>query len=74
MQTQYQRILSDEEAKGGLVILHAFYGKFDDEEPLDQIAADDKSSYIDVKIPLQCLVRESEIVIHTSVKVDLGYN
>lgn len=69
MQTQYERILSDEEAKGGLVILYAFYGKFDDEEQIDQITPDDGSSYIDVKIPLQCLVKDSEIVIHTSVKV-----
>lgn len=69
MQAQYERIRSDEEAKGGLVILHAFYGKFDDEEEIDQIVADNRSSYIDVKIPLQCLVKESEIIIHTSVKV-----
>lgn len=70
MQTQYERIIAEEESKGGLLILNAFYGKFDDgEEPLDQIVPDDKSTFIDVKIPLQCLVKDSEIVIHTSVKV-----
>lgn len=71
MQTQYERISADEESKGGLVILHAFYGKFDedDNEPIDQVVPDHRSTFIDVKVPLQCLVRDSEIVIHTNVKV-----
>lgn len=71
MQAQYERISADEEAKGGLVILHAFYGKFDDEESFDQIVPDDRSTFIDVTIPLQCLVKDSEIVIHTNVKFEL---
>lgn len=32
MQAQYDRIISEEEAKTGLIIMHAFYGKFDDDE------------------------------------------
>lgn len=32
MQAQYERIRADEESKNGLLIVHAFYGKFDDEE------------------------------------------
>lgn len=32
MQAQYERIFSDEEAKNGLLIVHAFYGKFADED------------------------------------------
>lgn len=70
MQAQYERICADEDAKGGLLILHAFYGKFDeDEDEIDQISPGYNSSFIDVKIPLQCLVKESEIVIQTNVKV-----
>jgi DnaJ homolog subfamily C member 11 len=32
MLAQYSRICADEEAKSGLLILHAFYGKFDEDE------------------------------------------
>ncbi|CRK99107.1 CLUMA_CG012095, isoform A [Clunio marinus] len=72
MLAQYERICSEEEAKAGLVILHAFYGKFDDDEDnLEEMVADDRSSFIDVKIPLQCLVKDSNITVHTSLKYEL---
>lgn len=32
MQAQYDRIVGEEEAKGGLIIMFAYYGKFDDED------------------------------------------
>jgi DnaJ family protein C protein 11 len=72
MQAQYERICSEEEARDGLLILFAYYGKFDDEDnntPLDSITLDESSSFIDVKVPLQCLVKDGEITIHTTVKV-----
>lgn len=70
MKSQYERISSEEESKGGLVILQAFYGKFDeDEEQIDELNADDKTTFIDVKIPLQCLVKDSQISIQTTVRV-----
>ena len=32
MLAQYERICADEESKKGLLIVHAFYGKFGDDE------------------------------------------
>ena len=43
-----------------------FYSVTDE---IEKIALDHSSSFIDVKIPLQCLVKNSQIVVHTSVKV-----
>lgn len=90
MLAQYDRIAAEEQSKNGLIILHAFYGKFNPNDgeihilanflssiltnvilgPLEELIADDASSFIDVKIPLQCLVKDSEIIIHTSAKVE----
>lgn len=38
-------------------------------DPIEDLEADEQTSFIDVKIPLQCLVRESAIIVHTTVKV-----
>lgn len=70
MQALYERICSEEESKDGLIILYAFYGKFDDENyDLEELVAEDSSLFIDVKIPLQCLTKNSEITVHTTFKV-----
>jgi DnaJ family protein C protein 11 len=69
MQAQYERIYTEESAKNGLLILHAFYGKFIDDISIEELVPDHNSSFIDVKIPLQCLVKDSEIFIQTTVKV-----
>ncbi|KAG5681382.1 hypothetical protein PVAND_010824 [Polypedilum vanderplanki] len=75
MQAQYERIYTEEEQKDGLLILYAFYGKFNDDDDntsLDKITIHEDSSLIDVKIPLQCLVKDSAIVVHSSsLKYDL---
>lgn len=47
-----------------------FFLNYDDSiEPLEDLEVNTNSSFIDVKIPLQCLVRDSKIVVHTSFKV-----
>ena len=50
------------------IVIHylQFYSVTDE---IEKIALDHSSSFIDVKIPLQCLVKNSQIVVHTSVKV-----
>lgn len=70
MTAQYDRICSEEDSKDGLIILFAFYGKFDDDNTaIDELVVENNSTFIDVKIPLQCLTRDSEIVVHTGNKV-----
>ena len=72
MAAQYERICTEEESKNGLIILHAFYGTFDDEHTaIDELIPEDDSTFIDVKIPLQCLTKDSEILVHTTFKVHL---
>lgn len=70
----FARICREETNKNGLIILHAFYGKFDNEEysPLDQIEITKDSTVIDVKIPMQCLVKDSQLIIHTEFKSELA--
>lgn len=38
-------------------------------DPLEDLVAEDGNSFIDVKIPLQCLVKDSAIIVHTTFKV-----
>jgi len=35
---------------------------------------DDNSSFIDVKVPLQCLVKDSSITVHTTFKVSVSFH
>lgn len=66
MQAAYERIRLEEENKNGLIILRAFYGKDAD------IAARTLSkrvNVIDVTVPLQCLVKDSSLVLHGNSKV-----
>jgi DnaJ family protein C protein 11 len=39
---------------------------------LDQIEIDKDSTVIDVKIPIQCLVKDSQLLIHTQYKSELA--
>lgn len=38
-------------------------------DTLEDLVADDQTSFIDVKIPLQCLVKDSSITVNTTFKV-----
>lgn len=51
----------------GLIILNAWYGKFVSETSQKQ----EKSKVIDVTVPLQCLVKDSKLILTESPKVSV---
>ena len=68
MQETVERIINTEQAKQGLIILEAWYGKLFDTETLDGVT---ESKIVDVRIPLQCLVGESKLIIRENTKVNV---
>lgn len=70
MTAAYSRILDEEEAKKGLIIVKAIYGN---------VVTDGSNSnpnnfedeVIEVTIPLQCLVKDSKLILHESPKSQL---
>ncbi|XP_017466447.1 PREDICTED: dnaJ homolog subfamily C member 11 [Rhagoletis zephyria] len=66
MQHTYERIVSEEGRRGGLVITRATYGQF--EEGNNNFH---ESASIDVTIPLQCLVTDATLVLYRSSKSEL---
>lgn len=72
MKATFSRIRSEEEAKRGLVITKALYGRF--VYPQERASRDEdnnghRDEVIDVTIPLQCLVKDSKLVLHNASKV-----
>ncbi|XP_051932483.1 dnaJ homolog subfamily C member 11-like isoform X3 [Hippocampus zosterae] len=67
MQESVRRIIEAEEAKMGLIILNAWYGKFVSETSQKQ----EKSKVIDVTVPLQCLVKDSKLILTETSKAGL---
>lgn len=67
MQATYNRVKDDEERKKGLVIIKAIYGKIIKESGDSEVSND----VIDVTVPIQCLVKDSKLIIHESSKSDL---
>ncbi|XP_020786548.1 dnaJ homolog subfamily C member 11-like [Boleophthalmus pectinirostris] len=65
MQESVKRIIDAEESKMGLIILNAWYGKFVSE--LKQ----EKNQVIDVTVPLQCLVKDSKLILTEASKAGL---
>lgn len=65
MSATFDRILSDEEKKKGLIIVQAFYGK----AGIVETVAEEGLEVIDVKVPIQCLVKDSRLVLHKASKV-----
>uniref|UniRef100_H2TTI5 DnaJ homolog subfamily C member 11 n=1 Tax=Takifugu rubripes TaxID=31033 RepID=H2TTI5_TAKRU len=61
------RIIEVEESKMGLIILNAWYGKFVSETSHKQ----EKAKVIDVTVPLQCLVKDSKLILTESSKAGL---
>lgn len=68
MSAQYERNCIEEERRNGLLILNAIYGKIDDEFKSDSNTTT-SNHVIDVKIPLQCLVKDSKLIIQENGKV-----
>ncbi|XP_049299929.1 dnaJ homolog subfamily C member 11 [Anopheles funestus] len=73
----FERIRKDELKSEGLIIVSALYGKFSDNENVSLEEADDMGFVqqnpfvIDVRIPLQCLVKDSQLMLYSSSKSEL---
>nr|XP_040059982.1 dnaJ homolog subfamily C member 11-like isoform X1 [Gasterosteus aculeatus aculeatus] len=67
MQESVRRIVEGEESKMGLIILNAWYGKFVSDTSLKQ----EKAKVIDVTVPLQCLVKDSKLILTEASKAGL---
>lgn len=72
MMATMERIVREETVKRGLIIVFAKYGNaelinqtgqsFDENNVL-------QPNIIDVTVPLQCLVKDSQLILHTTTKV-----
>lgn len=79
MAERFKRILKEEEDKGGLVIEKALYGLLADEkgELLAKFSSQEDStdeiddSCIDIKLPLQCCVEDSRLILWEGSKSNL---
>uniref|UniRef100_A0A4W4EL50 DnaJ homolog subfamily C member 11 n=1 Tax=Electrophorus electricus TaxID=8005 RepID=A0A4W4EL50_ELEEL len=63
MQESVRRIIEAEESRMGLIIINAWYGKFVTDSSHKQV--------IDVTVPLQCLVKDSTLVLTEASKAGL---
>eukprot|EP00047_Mylnosiga_fluctuans_P005928 m.243678 g.243678 ORF g.243678 m.243678 type:complete len:558 (-) comp14285_c0_seq1:99-1772(-) len=68
MQETVARKIEAEEAVGGLIIEEALYGEL--VTAADRTASDD-AAVINVTVPLQCMVRESQLITNAYSKADL---
>ncbi|KAK6472248.1 dnaJ-like protein subfamily C member 11 [Huso huso] len=59
MQESVRRVIEWEESRMGLIILNAWYGKF----VTDTSRKQEKAKVIDVTVPLQCLVKDSKLIL-----------
>lgn len=66
MSVQYERNCGEEEKRNGLIIVKAIYGKISNDT-----SATDPEQTIDVTVPLQCLVKESKLILQESSKVNI---
>ncbi|PNF16476.1 DnaJ subfamily C member 11 [Cryptotermes secundus] len=80
MRATFARVRSDEEAKRGLVIIKALYGRLVNVPGVSTSGAGEAGSstepeyldeVIDVMIPLQCLVKDAKLVLHEASKSQL---
>uniref|UniRef100_A0A8C7G1K5 DnaJ homolog subfamily C member 11 n=1 Tax=Oncorhynchus kisutch TaxID=8019 RepID=A0A8C7G1K5_ONCKI len=67
MQESVRRIIEGEESKMGLIILNAWYGKF----VTDNSVRQERAQVIDVTVPLQCLVKDSKLILTEASKAGL---
>lgn len=74
MAATFSRIRSDEETRKGLVIVKALYGRLVSlNTNREELSTDsqNKDEIIDVTIPLQCLVKDSKLILHEASKVSV---
>uniref|UniRef100_A0A8U7NXP5 DnaJ heat shock protein family (Hsp40) member C11 n=1 Tax=Corvus moneduloides TaxID=1196302 RepID=A0A8U7NXP5_CORMO len=67
MQESVRRIIEAEEARMGLIVVNAWYGKFVN----DNSRKNEKVKVIDVTVPLQCLVKDSKLILTEASKAGL---
>ncbi|XP_067826328.1 dnaJ homolog subfamily C member 11 isoform X3 [Heptranchias perlo] len=67
MQESVRRIIETEESKMGLIITNAWYGKF----VTDNSGRNERAKVIDVTVPLQCLVKESKLILTEACKISV---
>ncbi|CAB1336471.1 unnamed protein product [Coregonus sp. 'balchen'] len=67
MQESVRRIIETEESRMGLIILNAWYGKF----VTDNSRKHERAKVIDVTVPLQCLVKDSKLILTEATKSGL---
>lgn len=72
MMATMERIVRDETEKRGLIIVFAKYGCAElINQPEQSFNENDilQPNIIDVTVPLQCLVKDSQLILHTTTKV-----
>lgn len=69
MMATYSRIKNDEENKNGLVIIQAVYGNLMTDR--NERRTDSSNEVMDVTVPIQCLVKDSKMVLHENTKSQL---
>ena len=68
MQETVERIINTEQARHGLLIVEGWYGKLIDHESDDGLL---EPKVIDVRIPLQCLVVDSKLILREANKANI---
>ena len=63
-----ERVINIEQSKQGLLILEAWYGKLFDTQEEDGLV---QPKVVDVRIPLQCLVVDSKLILHENTKANI---
>ncbi|KAG7275561.1 hypothetical protein CRUP_014943 [Coryphaenoides rupestris] len=66
MQESVRRIIEGEESKMGLIILNAWYGKFVTDTAGQR---QQRAQVLDVTVPLQCMVKDSKLILTEASKV-----
>ncbi|KAG8187761.1 hypothetical protein JTE90_018761 [Oedothorax gibbosus] len=71
MQETYRRIKSEEERKKGLVVSQAIYGSTENVANINPDLVDSNLDILDVTVQLQCLVKDSRLILPDRAKSNL---
>lgn len=71
MRAQFERIRTEEESRRGLVIVEAKYGRIISSGDARTADSLDQSEVIDVTLPVQCLVKDSKLILYEPSKCHL---